>query len=180
MVGVSLVTFFAKKVTYPQGFQFSTGGIPQRVLKNGGFRVFNKNLHRLFKSLNGRFSASLSGAAEFSTELTAPTTTTTIVNSFCEQGRLERAAYPGKQQPRRWKTRNRENIKKNLNIKVSKDESDQKNRWNLLDYGDVIVHILHNEERELYALEKFWNHALKVERNTWLENSKEFAKFDNN
>ena len=74
----------------------------------------------------------------------------------------------------------RENIKKNLNIKVSKDESDQKNRWNLLDYGYVIVHILHNEERELYALEKFWNHALKVERNTWLENSKEFAKFDNN
>ncbi len=74
----------------------------------------------------------------------------------------------------------RENIKKNLNINVSKDESDQKNRWNLLDYGDVIVHILHNEERELYALEKFWNHALKIDREVWLENSKEFAKFDNN
>lgn len=74
----------------------------------------------------------------------------------------------------------RENIKKNLNINVSKDESDQKNRWNLLDYGDVIVHILHNEERELYALEKFWNHALKIERKVWLENSKEFAKFENN
>lgn len=74
----------------------------------------------------------------------------------------------------------RENIKKNLNVNVSKDESDQKNRWNLLDYGDVIVHILHNEERELYALEKFWNHALKIEREVWLENSKEFAKFENN
>ena len=74
----------------------------------------------------------------------------------------------------------RENIKKNLNINVSKDESDQKNRWNLLDYGDVIVHILHNEERELYALEKFWNHALKIDREVWLENSKEFAKIDNN
>ena len=74
----------------------------------------------------------------------------------------------------------RENIKKNLNVNVSKDESDKKNRWNLLDYGDVIVHILHNEERELYALEKFWNHALKIEREVWLENSKEFAKFDNN
>ena len=74
----------------------------------------------------------------------------------------------------------RENIKKNLNVNVSKDESDKKNRWNLLDYGDVIVHILHNEERELYSLEKFWNHALKIEREVWLENSKEFAKFDNN
>lgn len=74
----------------------------------------------------------------------------------------------------------RENIKKNLNINVSKDESDKKNRWNLLDYGDVIVHILHNEERELYALEKFWNHALKIDREVWLNNSKEFAKFNNN
>ncbi len=74
----------------------------------------------------------------------------------------------------------RENIKKNMNINVSKDESDKKNRWNLLDYGDVIVHILHNEERELYALEKFWNHALKIDREVWLENSKEFSKFNNN
>lgn len=74
----------------------------------------------------------------------------------------------------------RENIKKNMNINVSKDESDKKNRWNLLDYGDVIVHILHNEERELYAIEKFWNHALKIDREIWLENSKEFSKFNNN
>ena len=74
----------------------------------------------------------------------------------------------------------RENIKKNMNINVSKDESDKKNRWNLLDYGDVIVHILHNEERELYAIEKFWNHALKIDREVWLENSKEFSKFNNN
>ena len=25
------------------------------------------------------------------------------------------------------------------------EESDTKNRWNLLDYGDVIVHVLHRE-----------------------------------
>ena len=74
----------------------------------------------------------------------------------------------------------RENIKKNMNINVSKDESDKKNRWNLLDYGDVIVHLLHTEERELYAIEKFWNHALKIDREIWLENSKEFSKFNNN
>ena len=74
----------------------------------------------------------------------------------------------------------RENVKKNLNINVTKDESDKKNRWNLLDYNDVIVHILHYEERELYALEKFWNHALKVEREVWLKNSEEFAKFNDN
>ena len=27
-------------------------------------------------------------------------------------------------------------------------ENDSKNRWNLLDYGDVVVHILHRDERE--------------------------------
>ena len=27
-------------------------------------------------------------------------------------------------------------------------ENDIKNRWNLIDYGDVVVHILHQEERE--------------------------------
>ena len=27
-------------------------------------------------------------------------------------------------------------------------ENDAKNRWNLIDYGDVVVHILHQEDRE--------------------------------
>ena len=50
-----------------------------------------------------------------------------------------------------------------------RDENDNKNRWNLLDYGDVIVHVLHRDERETYALEKFWNHALKMEREEWIK-----------
>lgn len=40
-------------------------------------------------------------------------------------------------------------------------ENDAKNRWNLLDYGDVIVHILHKEERQTYAIEKFWSNAFR-------------------
>ena len=31
-------------------------------------------------------------------------------------------------------------------------ENDAKNRWNLLDYGDVVVHILHKDERVTYAI----------------------------
>ncbi len=58
-----------------------------------------------------------------------------------------------------------------------RDENDNKNRWNLLDYGDVIVHVLHRDERETYALEKFWNHALKIERETWEKESEEYSEY---
>ena len=56
-------------------------------------------------------------------------------------------------------------------------ENDIKNRWNLLDYGDVVVHILHKEERETYAIEKFWNHALVIKQEEWQETAKEFSEY---
>lgn len=57
------------------------------------------------------------------------------------------------------------------------EENDLKNHWNLLDYGDVIVHVLHREERETYAIEKFWSHAFKVSEEKWLEDSKEYSEY---
>ena len=57
-------------------------------------------------------------------------------------------------------------------------ESDVKNRWSLLDYGDVIVHIMHKEERETYAIEKFWNHAFKVSEDKWRADSEEFSEYN--
>ena len=69
----------------------------------------------------------------------------------------------------------REKVKELFNRIPNGDENDLKNRWNLLDYGDVIVHIMYNDERENYALEKFWNHALKVSREDWEEESKEYS-----
>ena len=56
-------------------------------------------------------------------------------------------------------------------------ENDVKNRWNLIDYGDVVVHILHQEDREAYAIEKFWNHAFSVPRETWLKESEEYSDY---
>jgi len=59
------------------------------------------------------------------------------------------------------------------------EENDLKNRWNLLDYGDVIVHVLHKEERETYAIEKFWNHALVIKREEWEKTAQEFSEYKN-
>lgn len=73
----------------------------------------------------------------------------------------------------------REEIKHHFNRIPTGEENDMKNRWNLLDYGDVIVHVLHKEERETYAIEKFWSHAHTIDRKTWEEESKEYSKYEN-
>jgi ribosome-associated protein len=57
-------------------------------------------------------------------------------------------------------------------------ENDLKNRWNLVDYGDVIVHILHQEDRDAYAIEKFWNHACSIPRDAWLKESVEYSEYE--
>lgn len=40
-------------------------------------------------------------------------------------------------------------------------------RWVLLDYGDIMVHVLHQRERIFYKLEQFWNQALIINPNKW-------------
>ncbi len=71
----------------------------------------------------------------------------------------------------------KENVKKLFEKLPNGQEHDLKNRWNLLDYGDVVVHILHKEERETYAIEKFWNHAFKVSEEKWKKDSQEYSDY---
>lgn len=35
--------------------------------------------------------------------------------------------------------------------------------WVLLDYGDIVVHVQHTEERELYGLERLWSDCPRLE-----------------
>jgi len=71
----------------------------------------------------------------------------------------------------------KERIKELFERLPNGQENDLKNRWNLLDYGDVVVHVLHREERETYAIEKFWNHAFKVPEEKWKKESEEYSEY---
>lgn len=48
-------------------------------------------------------------------------------------------------------------------------EGKQDGRWVLLDYGDVIIHVLQGRERNYYKLEQFWNQALIIPKGEWVE-----------
>jgi len=64
-------------------------------------------------------------------------------------------------------------LKKKFERTPRSEQRDKSGRWYLLDYGDVVVHLLHKEAREYYAIEKFWSHAFVIDREKWLE---EFQK----
>lgn len=49
-----------------------------------------------------------------------------------------------------------------LGIKPYRREGEREQRWVLLDYLDVVVHIFHHEEREYYELERLWQDAPRV------------------
>ncbi len=72
----------------------------------------------------------------------------------------------------------KDRIKKLFGRSPLRMENDTKNRWNLLDYGDVVVHILHRDERETYAIEKFWSNAFSVSEDEWREISKDYSEFN--
>ena len=48
-------------------------------------------------------------------------------------------------------------------VKVLHKEGARTATWVLMDFGDVIVHVFHEETREFYGIERLWSDAPKIE-----------------
>ncbi len=50
-------------------------------------------------------------------------------------------------------------VKERYNIMPMSIQGVAKGNWVLVDYGDVIVHVMSPDDREFYNLEAFWSHG---------------------
>lgn len=49
-----------------------------------------------------------------------------------------------------------EDALREIGAKPIRREGQRDGRWVLLDYGEIVVHVQHEEERQFYALERLW------------------------
>ena len=71
-------------------------------------------------------------------------------------------------------TRHVKAIADNLVMKLKKSkikplgvEGYTKSEWILLDYGDLLVHVMHPETRDFYSLEKLWDESIDSDNYTY-------------
>ena len=56
----------------------------------------------------------------------------------------------------------RETVRETLGRKPHSEDGYPASQWIILDYGDVIVHLFHEEKRKFYGLENLWSDARRV------------------
>lgn len=57
----------------------------------------------------------------------------------------------------------RHNTEKELGESPRSSDGEASSMWLVIDYVDVVVHVFHEEKRDLYALEELWSDAPRVE-----------------
>ncbi len=50
-----------------------------------------------------------------------------------------------------------------IGAKPIRREGERDGRWVLIDYGEIVVHVQHEEERQFYALERLWRDCPRIE-----------------
>lgn len=53
-------------------------------------------------------------------------------------------------------------------VKTLRREGREGGRWILLDFGDLIVHVFHREERDYYELERLWSDCEQLDLSDYL------------
>ena len=72
------------------------------------------------------------------------------------------ASAPNDRQVRRSSTRSRRPCSR-IRAKPIRREGESEGRWVLLDFGDLVVHVQHADEREYYSLERLWRDCPVIE-----------------
>ena len=54
-----------------------------------------------------------------------------------------------------------------LNCKLISKEGFIMSNWIVLDFGNVVVHIMREKEREYYKLDRFWSNAISIDSKVW-------------
>ncbi len=50
-----------------------------------------------------------------------------------------------------------------IGVRPARLEGERENRWVLMDYLDLVVHVQHTEERTLYSLERLWRDCPRID-----------------
>ncbi|WP_353950511.1 ribosome silencing factor [Knoellia sp. S7-12] len=53
-----------------------------------------------------------------------------------------------------------------MGSKPVRREGQRDGRWVLIDFGDIVVHVQHDDEREFYELERLWKDCPEVDLGT--------------